>query len=58
MQGFQGVMDALRFDVETLIIATKSKALRGPLWLRFDVETLIIATQEQGNHRKMSCGLM
>ena len=38
------MMYTLRFDVETLIIATKD----GDFWkeakLRFDVETLIIAT--------------
>ena len=34
----------LRFDVETLIIATQSSGSRSVVPLRFDVETLIIAT--------------
>ena len=34
----------LRFDVETLIIATIKAAAGIPAGLRFDVETLIIAT--------------
>ena len=35
----------LRFDVETLIIATSNGILSYVSQLRFDVETLIIATQ-------------
>ena len=35
----------LRFDVETLIIATKINPNKVMVELRFDVETLIIATQ-------------
>ena len=38
------MMYTLRFDVETLIIATIRTWGRFPTWLRFDVETLIIAT--------------
>ena len=38
------MMYTLRFDVETLIIATISCSLSNDLQLRFDVETLIIAT--------------
>ena len=34
----------LRFDVETLIIATIFRSRSKPSELRFDVETLIIAT--------------
>ena len=34
----------LRFDVETLIIATNSNIICKFAMLRFDVETLIIAT--------------
>ena len=34
----------LRFDVETLIIATSDEEYRFKLQLRFDVETSIIAT--------------
>ena len=40
------MMYTLRFDVETLIIATKYQRLGGGPWLRFDVETLIIATSK------------
>ena len=39
------MMYTLRFDVETLIIATLSFYDVPNVWLRFDVETLIIATQ-------------
>ena len=38
------MMYTLRFDVETLIIATIPLGITVLLWLRFDVETLIIAT--------------
>ena len=38
------MMYTLRFDVETLIIATLIDGLHLLLKLRFDVETLIIAT--------------
>ena len=38
------MMYALRFDVETLIIATELFVATVGGWLRFDVETLIIAT--------------
>ena len=38
------MMYTLRFDVETLIIATSSKDVSTIAPLRFDVETLIIAT--------------
>ena len=38
------MMYTLRFDVETLIIATHRKSLCADVLLRFDVETLIIAT--------------
>ena len=37
-------MTKLRFDVETLIIATKPPDILPEMTLRFDVETLIIAT--------------
>ena len=39
------MMYTLRFDVETLIIATFIFRTTRLWWLRFDVETLIIATQ-------------
>ena len=39
------MMYTLRFDVETLIIATDFVAATRLMQLRFDVETLIIATQ-------------
>ena len=39
------MMYTLRFDVETLIIATMFQHSSITLQLRFDVETLIIATQ-------------
>ena len=39
------MMYTLRFDVETLIIATKKQDYRIFAKLRFDVETLIIATR-------------
>ena len=38
------MMYTLRFDVETLIIATSLTEVDNNLSLRFDVETLIIAT--------------
>ena len=38
------MMYTLRFDVETLIIATEANGRYNHLKLRFDVETLIIAT--------------
>ena len=37
-------LPSLRFDVETLIIATSRARAYIAFWLRFDVETLIIAT--------------
>ena len=37
----------LRFDVETLIIATSLRCTEISDELRFDVETLIIATSQQ-----------
>ena len=40
------MMYTLRFDVETLIIATLYMCRMMPLPLRFDVETLIIATKK------------
>ena len=40
------MMYALRFDVETLIIATQQEWQAYHRALRFDVETLIIATEE------------
>ena len=39
------MMYTLRFDVETLIIATEQPPFIISEWLRFDVETLIIATK-------------
>ena len=39
------MMYTLRFDVETLIIATNEFCIRRLPVLRFDVETLIIATR-------------
>ena len=48
----------LRFDVETLIIAT-NRMLSYPLpLLRFDVETLIIATYISIHGSDDGCGLM
>ena len=41
------MMYTLRFDVETLIIATHNAKSLPRFWLRFDVETLIIATQKR-----------
>ena len=38
------MMYTLRFDVETLIIATEQSSRKTLTMLRFDVETLIIAT--------------
>ena len=40
------MMYTLRFDVETLIIATITNNMDFITLLRFDVETLIIATKE------------
>ena len=40
------MMYTLRFDVETLIIATKNCDGLETFLLRFDVETLIIATSK------------
>ena len=42
------MMYTLRFDVETLIIATETSELAHTPQLRFDVETLIIATKNDG----------
>ena len=42
------MMYTLRFDVETLIIATNPALEEQRDELRFDVETLIIATPRQG----------
>ena len=42
------MMYTLRFDVETLIIATLLAWIRLTYPLRFDVETLIIATIQLG----------
>ena len=39
------MMYTLRFDVETLIIATYDMKIKFDVLLRFDVETLIIATK-------------
>ena len=50
--------DKLRFDVETLIIATDKFCNATKLKLRFDVETLIIATVCQIKPNRNSCGLM
>ena len=41
------MMYTLRFDVETLIIATISPSISTLNLLRFDVETLIIATDDK-----------
>ena len=48
----------LRFDVETLIIATPNKTRSFTWMLRFDVETLIIATPTSNQEYHPSCGLM
>ena len=40
------MMYTLRFDVETLIIATQNRTTCANKRLRFDVETLIIATEK------------
>ena len=45
----------LRFDVETLIIATGRKITKEDAMLRFDVETLIIATGMVGCSLKPCC---
>ena len=52
------MMYTLRFDVETLIIATLRGIFEVQALLRFDVETLIIATGRTGRLLTMSCGLM
>ena len=52
------MMYTLRFDVETLIIATIVDARIGRRLLRFDVETLIIATFIINGGYLSSCGLM
>ena len=44
------MMYTLRFDVETLIIATNTPRIGSRGGLRFDVETLIIATHQQHNY--------
>ena len=41
------MMYTLRFDVETLIIATRLLSYHNYSALRFDVETLIIATASE-----------
>ena len=48
----------LRFDVETLIIATEAVEYCPLFLLRFDVETLIIATLAVYLSSVVSCGLM
>ena len=52
------MMYTLRFDVETLIIATKLTSTSRYAELRFDVETLIIATVAPPSNEIGSCGLM
>ena len=52
------MMYTLRFDVETLIIATKNLNTIDKTLLRFDVETLIIATEEMKGETEPGCGLM
>ena len=52
------MMYTLRFDVETLIIATYEKNSYLIHLLRFDVETLIIATVRTVAPAPTSCGLM
>ena len=52
------MMYTLRFDVETLIIATTQEKAQKLQWLRFDVETLIIATLSTNSAVILSCGLM
>lgn len=49
------MMYALRFDVETLIIATTNRLISGCPRLRFDVETLITATGMVGCSLKPCC---
>ena len=51
-------IDELRFDVETLIIATEYYLYGQKKKLRFDVETLIIATCKVFRVLWMRCGLM
>ena len=48
----------LRFDVETLIIATPRESNTNRSRLRFDVETLIIATMSGIETPESRCGLM
>ena len=52
------MMYTLRFDVETLIIATPHYATGYDAPLRFDVETLIIATSRCNLDLCNCCGLM
>ena len=52
------MMYTLRFDVETLIIATTYIVLCHSDQLRFDVETLIIATLIVCVVCLLGCGLM
>ena len=52
------MMYTLRFDVETLIIATFFPEKKTAKTLRFDVETLIIATTVRNANKVNSCGLM
>ena len=52
------MMYTLRFDVETLIIATRRFHGGTRQRLRFDVETLIIATSVGIKKMYASCGLM
>ena len=52
------MMYTLRFDVETLIIATKRYSKGLLQRLRFDVETLIIATYLHLWKHSNRCGLM
>lgn len=49
------MMYTLRFDVETLIIATSRLLLPLGYSLRFDVETLIVATGMVGCSLKPCC---
>ena len=52
------MMYTLRFDVETLIIATYYLISFIIKRLRFDVETLIIATKRRLSRYIIRCGLM
>lgn len=49
------MMYTLRFDVETLIIATINSLIVNIDLLRFDVETLIVATGMVGCSLKPCC---